>query len=102
AIVRSMRKLFASLPFLVAAFAQAPQYDLVIRHGTVYDGTGAPGRVEDVAVTADRIAARGDLSAARGRQEVDATGLAVTPGFIDMLNNSETALMADGRSAGRI
>ena len=97
-----MRKLLACLPFLVAAFAQAPQYDLVIRHGTVYDGTGAPGRVEDVAVTADRIAARGDLSTARGRQEVDATGLAVTPGFIDMLNHSETSLIADGRSQGMI
>ena len=97
-----MRKLLACLPFLVAAFAQAPQYDLVIRHGTAYDGTGAPGRVEDVAVTADRIAARGDLSTARGRQEVDATGLAVTPGFIDMLNHSETSLIADGRSQGMI
>jgi N-acyl-D-amino-acid deacylase len=97
-----MRKLIACVPFLLVAFAQAPQYDLVIRHGTVYDGTGAPGRVEDVAVTADRIAARGDLSAARGRQEIDATGLAVTPGFIDMLNHSETSLIADGRSQGMI
>jgi N-acyl-D-amino-acid deacylase len=97
-----MRKLLACLPLLLAAFAQAPQYDLVIRHGTVYDGTGAPGRVEDVGVNADRIAARGDLSAARGRQEVDATGLAVAPGFIDMLNHSETSLIADGRSQGMI
>src|SRR5206468_6347361 len=86
----------------VFASAQAPQYDLVIRHGTVYDGTGTPGRVEDVAVTGDRIAARGNLRAARGRQEVDATGLAVAPGFIDMLNHSETALIADGRSQGMI
>jgi N-acyl-D-amino-acid deacylase len=97
-----MRKLIACLPFLLAACAQAPQYDLVIRQGTVYDGTGTPGRVEDVAVQADRIVARGDLSGAHGRQEIDATGLAVAPGFIDMLNHSETALIADGRSQGMI
>src|ERR1700687_3167319 len=97
-----MRKLIACLAFLVAACAQAPQYDLVIRHGTVYDRTGAPGRVEDLAVQADRIVARGDLSPAHGRQEIDATGLAVAPGFIDMLNHSETALIADGRSQGMI
>jgi N-acyl-D-amino-acid deacylase len=98
-----MRKLIAWLPFLVAAAcAQAPQYDLVIRQGTVYDGTGTPGRVEDVAVEADRIVARGDLSGARGLQEIDAAGLAVAPGFIDMLNHSETSLIADGRSQGMI
>jgi N-acyl-D-amino-acid deacylase len=99
-----MRKLIACLPLFLAvvAFAQAPQYDLVIRHGTVYDGSGAAGRVEDVAVSGDRIAARGDLNGARGRQEVDATGLAVAPGFIDMLNHSETALIADGRSQGML
>jgi N-acyl-D-amino-acid deacylase len=85
-----------------AGCAAAPQYDLVIRHGTVYDGTGAAGAVQDLAIQADRIAARGDLSAARGRQEIDASGLAVAPGFIDMLNHSETSLIADGRSQGMI
>jgi N-acyl-D-aspartate/D-glutamate deacylase len=97
-----MRKLIVCVPFLVATCAQAPQYDVVIRHGTVYDGMGTPGRVEDVAVQADRIVALGDLSRAHGRQEADATGLAVAPGFIDMLNHSETALIADGRSQGMI
>ena len=85
-----------------AACTPAPQYDLVIRHGTVYDGTGAAGVVQDLAIQADRIAARGDLATARGRQEIDASGLAVTPGFIDMLNHSETSLIADGRSQGMI
>src|SRR5438477_102250 len=88
--------------FPVCACARAPEYDLVIRHGTVYDGTGAAGVVQDVAVQRDRIVASGDLGRARGRQEVDATGLAVAPGFIDMLNHSETALIADGRSQGMI
>jgi N-acyl-D-amino-acid deacylase len=93
----------AILWFLVVCeCAQAFQYDLVIRHGIVYDGTGAEGIIQDVAVQGDRIAARGDLSRATARQEVDATGLAVAPGFIDMLNHSETALIADGRSQGMI
>lgn len=97
-----MRKLAALLPFLVCACAQTPQYDLVIRHGTVYDGTGAAGVVQDVAIKGDRIAALGDLARAKGVNEIDATGLAIAPGFIDMLNHSETALIADGRSQGML
>ena len=84
------------------AAVAGPQYDVVIRHGTVYDGSGAPGVVEDVAIANDRIAARGTLGGARGREEVDASGLAVAPGFIDMLNHSETSLIADGRSQSGI
>ncbi|MEO8678866.1 MAG: D-aminoacylase [Vicinamibacterales bacterium] len=87
---------------LATACAPAPQYDVIIRHGTVYDGTGGPAVVEDLAIQGDRVAARGDLARAQGRQDVDATGLAVAPGFIDMLNHSETALLADGRSQGGI
>ena len=97
------RKIQAILSFLMlCGCARGPHYDVIIRHGTVYDGTGAAGVVQDVAVQGDRIAARGDLSRATGRQEVDATGLAVAPGFIDMLNHSETSLIADGRSQGMI
>ena len=87
---------------LTAGCAQPPQYDVVIRHGTVYDGTGAAGVVEDLAIAGDRVVALGDLSRARGRQEVDASGLAVAPGFINMLSHSETSLLADGRSQGAI
>ena len=78
----------------------AAKYDVVIRHGTIYDGTGAPGKSGDVAILDDRIAAIGDLGGERGREEVDATGLAVAPGFINMLSHSETSLIADGRSQG--
>ena len=99
-VVRRVLTLLAMLA--CAGCAPSPQYDLVIRHGTVYDGTGSAGLVQDLAIQADRIIARGDLSAARGRQEVDASGLAVAPGFIDMLNHSETSLIADGRSQGMI
>jgi N-acyl-D-amino-acid deacylase len=85
-----------------AACAPPPQYDLVIRHGTVYDGTGAAPVVEDVAINGDRIAAVGQLGGTRGRQEADASGVAVAPGFIDMLNHSESALIADGRGESGI
>jgi N-acyl-D-amino-acid deacylase len=96
------RRVALLLLLACAGCTRAPQYDLVIRHGTVYDGTGSAGVVEDVAIQGDRIAARGDLSYARGRQEVDASSLAVAPGFIDMLNHSETSLIEDGRSQGMI
>ena len=96
------RRVALFLLLACAACTPAPQYDLVIRHGTVYDGTGSAGVVEDLAIQSDRIATRGDLSSARGRQEVDASGLAVAPGFVDMLNHSETSLIEDGRSQGMI
>ena len=82
--------------------ARAPKYDVVIRHGTIYDGAGAAGKVSDLAILDDRIAAIGDLSAERGREEVDATGLDVAPGFINMLSHSETSLIEDGRSQGAL
>ena len=70
----------------LASCRPRPAYDLVIRHGTVYDGTGGAPVVGDVAVLGDSIVAVGDLGGARGRVEVDATGLAVAPGFINMLS----------------
>jgi N-acyl-D-aspartate/D-glutamate deacylase len=88
--------------FSLSCAVPAPQYDVVIRHGTIYDGSGVAGAVEDLAIQGDRIAARGDLSGARGKQEIDASGLAVAPGFIDMLNHAETSLIADGRSQSGI
>jgi N-acyl-D-amino-acid deacylase len=91
-----MKRAAVLLALLCASCAPQRQYDVVIRGGTVYDGTGKAGIVEDVAISGDRIAALGQLGSARGRQEVDASGLAVSPGFIDMLNHSESSLMADG------
>jgi len=76
-------------------------YDVVIRGGTVYDGSGAPGFDADVAIDADRIAAIGKV-AERGRTELDAGGLAVAPGFINMLSWATTSLIADGRSQSDI
>ena len=99
------RSTLASIALIAAAFAgcsKPPAFDVVIRHGTIYDGTGAPGRAADVAILDGRIAAIGDLRSERGRDEVDATGLAVAPGFINMLSHSETSLIEDGRSQGSI
>jgi N-acyl-D-amino-acid deacylase len=98
---RNLLVLVALAP-LAAACSKPPQYDVVIRHGTVYDGLGTPGKTADVAILQDRIAAIGDLAAERGRDEVDATGLVVAPGFINMLSHSETSLIEDGRSQGTI
>ncbi|HUP19644.1 MAG TPA: D-aminoacylase, partial [Gemmatimonadota bacterium] len=82
------------------ARAQAP-LDLLIRGGTIVDGTGAPGVRADLAIAGDRIAAIGlDLGAAR--DTIDATGLVVAPGFIDMLGHSEFRLLADGRAISKI
>ncbi len=79
-----------------------PTYDVVIRHGTVYDGRGGPGIAADVAIQGDSIAAIGDLSAAQGRSEIEAKGLAVAPGFINMLSWANEALLVDGRSESDI
>jgi|SRR6516162_1246459 N-acyl-D-amino-acid deacylase len=78
------------------------RFDLVIRGGTVYDGTGSPGRRADVGLRGDRVAEIGDLSKASARKTIDARGLAVAPGFINMLSWAPDALIADGRSMSDI
>ncbi len=59
-------------------------YDLIIRNGTLIDGTGAPGRAADVAVDGDRVVEIGELADHEARNEIDAAGLVVTPGFVDL------------------
>jgi N-acyl-D-amino-acid deacylase len=76
-------------------------HDIVIRGGTLYDGTGGPSVPGDVAIDADRIAAVGTITE-RGARELDATGLAVAPGFINMLSWATDTLFADGRSQSDI
>ena len=77
-------------------------YDVLVRGGTLYDGSGGPGRRADVGMRGDTIAAVGDLSSASARAVVDARGLAVAPGFINMLSWSTESLIVDGRSQGEI
>ena len=77
-------------------------YDLIVRGGTVYDGSGADPFTADVGIRGDTIAAVGDLSGATAAAEVDASGLAVAPGFINMLSWSNESLIYDGRSQSEI
>ncbi len=77
-------------------------FETIIRGGTVYDGTGAAGRRADVALSGDRIIAIGDLSAERSVRTVDAEGMAVAPGFINMLSWANESLLYDGLSQSDI
>jgi len=87
---------------VVMACAPAPQYDLVIRNGTIYDGSGSAGFVGGLAINGDAISAIGDLGKATGKTEIDATGLAVSPGFINMMCWANESLIEDGRSQSDI
>jgi len=78
------------------------EFDLIIRHGTVYDGSGAAPRLADVGVRGERIASIGDLSRAHAAREVDARGMAVAPGFVNMLSWAPDSLYLDGRSLSDI
>jgi len=83
--------------------AELPEkFDVVIKNGTVYDGTGSEGRKADVAIRGDRIAGVGDFRNAPAENVIDARGLAVAPGFINMLSWSTESLIADGRSQSEI
>ncbi len=87
---------------VAACGPSAPQYDLVIRNGLIYDGQGSPPVAGSVAIAGDRIASVGPLDGARGRAEIDASGLAVAPGFINMLSWADRSLLVDGRSQSDI
>lgn len=96
-----LRLLFLTF-FVGAAACAAPDYDVVIRGGTIYDGGGAAPYVADLGITGDTIAAIGSLEDARGRVEIDASGMAVAPGFINMLSWATESLIEDGRSQSDI
>ena len=83
------------------ALADEP-FDIIIKGGTVYDGTGGEGHVTDVAIRGDRIAGVGDFARASAKKTIDARGLAVAPGFINMLSWSNESLIQDGRSQSEI
>jgi N-acyl-D-amino-acid deacylase len=81
---------------------RAPEYDVLIRGGTLYDGGGGPPVVGDVGIRGDRIARIGDLGGASGDLEIDAAGLAVAPGFVNMLSWANESLIVDGRGQSDI
>jgi N-acyl-D-amino-acid deacylase len=78
------------------------KYDVLIRNGRIIDGSGAPSFLGNVGINADTIAAIGNLRKARGRLEINAEGLVVAPGFINMLSWSTESLILDGRSQSEI
>jgi N-acyl-D-amino-acid deacylase len=85
----------------IAACATSPfaeRYDLIVRNGTIYDGSGGAPLRADVGVHGDRIVAIGDLSHVGARATIDASGMAVAPGFINVLSWAPESLIADGRS----
>ena len=93
------------LPFaalLLACGSGTDSFDILIRGGSVLDGTGAPSRMADVGIRGDSIAQIGDLSAASATREIDATGLVVSPGFIDMHSHSDRTLLVDGRALSKV
>ena len=98
-IVRTLSIVLASLLMIACA---KPQHDVLLRGGTIYDGSGGPPVISDLAIDGDRISAIGDLSNHHGATEIDVTGMAVAPGFINMLSWADTSLIQDGRSMSDI
>ena len=95
--------LAATFPLVARGAEPSPEmFDVLIKGGTLYDGSGEKPRVIDVAIRGDRIVALGDFPADRARAVIDAKGLAVAPGFINMLSWSTESLIEDGRSQSEI
>ena len=105
-IISAIAAMSMLAPSLSAERSSASQnsadFDVIIRGGTVYDGTGAEPKHADVAIRADRIDGVGDFAAAHAKTVIDADGLAVAPGFINMLSWSNESLLQDGRSQSEI
>ena len=96
-----MRLSFLFIAFTAILFgcnSSKQEYDTIIRNGMIYDGNGGEPYKGDIGINADTIAFIGDLSKASAKNEVDAKGNAVAPGFINMMGHSEEALIQDGRS----
>jgi N-acyl-D-amino-acid deacylase len=105
-IIPALTVLSMLAPLLPAEETPSPQnsadFDVIIKGGTVYDGTGADPKHSDVGIRADRIGGIGDFSTAHAKTVIDANGLAVAPGFINMLSWSNESLIQDGRSQSEI
>ena len=96
-----LKNLVLLFSFALAALAQ-PQYDIVIRNGHVIDGTGSPWYSGDVAIQNGRIAAIGQLASTAAKRAIDAQGLVVAPGFIDMLGQSELTILVNPHLPSKI
>ena len=87
---------------LIVACSKPTSYDLILRGGTIVDGSGRPSYVGDVAINDDTIAALGDLGDAESETAIDVSGLTVAPGFVNMLSWATETLIEDGRSQSDI
>lgn len=95
-------KFLTLISILVTSCSSPITYDILIKNGTIADGSGNPTYIANVGINADTIAAIGDLKNAKGTLEIDATGLVVAPGFINMLSWATESLIADGKSQSDI
>ncbi|HKH46427.1 MAG TPA: D-aminoacylase, partial [Thermoanaerobaculia bacterium] len=99
--VLSVPAVLAVLALPSAARAAEP-YDVILRGGTIYDGSGGKPFTGDVAIQGDRIVKVGNLGEAKGKTELDVRGLAVAPGFVNMLSWATESLIVDGRGMSDI
>ena len=97
-----MARFFLALTVLLVACNSQDRYDVIIRNGRICDGSGSPAFAADIGIKADTIAFIGDLKKAAGITDIDATGLTVAPGFINMLSWANESLIEDGRSQSDI
>jgi len=97
-------RLSAGLMLLLSSLSCSRQteYDLILRNGTIYDGSGSPPVAGNLAIAGDTIAGIGALSNARGKTEIDVAGMAVAPGFVNMMCWANESLIEDGRSQSDI
>lgn len=79
-----------------------PVFDIVVRGGRIVDGTGNPWYFGDMAIRGDRLAAIGRIAPGTGKREIDATGLVVAPGFIDIHSHSDLVILEDGRAESKV
>ena len=89
---------FRFVLLFVAAVVYGQQYDILIRGGKLVDGTGNPWRMADVGIRAGKIADVGDLQGRTATRVIDAKGLVVAPGFIDIHNHSDRTVLTDGNA----
>ncbi len=95
--------LWSTAGLLIGASCSSPtEYEVIIRNGFVYDGSGRAPVKADLAIAGDTIAAIGNLTDSRAETEIDATGLAVAPGFINMMSHTQETILADGRAKSDI
>src|SRR5205823_7543918 len=92
------------IPFLLVCslWSQNRQYDLVIQNGHIIDGTGSPWYSGDIAIQGGRIAAIGQIAGSSGKRTIDARGMVVAPGFIDMLGQSELTILVNPHLPSKI